>query len=156
MSTIEYLKLDDVDLTELMFTLNEDSLRSHLIDHPYFDEKSIRSWVEGKIDTDSMTGCKVRAVIIDGVLSGWCGIQPDECGFEVAIVISKKFWGSGVSIFRTLLLWAGQLGHKEVVFHLLDSRREYKSLAKKANRVRSSQLLGRRFNTYYFPVDSVG
>ena len=75
------------------------------------------------------------------------GGKPDECGFEVAIVVSKKFWGSGISIFRTLLLWAGQLGHKEVVFHLLDSRREYKLLAKKANRVRSSQLLGRRFNT---------
>lgn len=152
MSAIEYLRMEDIDLAELMFILNEDSLRSHLVSHPYFDEKSISAWVDEKVNTNSMVGCKVRAVVIGGALAGWCGIQPDKEGFELAIVISKQFWGAGVSIFKTLFHWASQLGHKEVVFHLLDSRREYKLLEKKANKVRSSQLLGRRFKTYYFQV----
>jgi len=86
-------------------------------------------------------------------LAGWCGIQPDNNGFELAIVISQRFWGCGLSIFSTLMCWAKELKHKEVLFHLLDSRREYKMLSKMANKVHSTQLLGRCFTTYYFLVD---
>ena len=153
MSNIEYLTFEQVDPEELMTVMNEDSLRAHLIHHPYFDVTSIQAWIEDKIKTDLLWGCRIRAVSIDGVLAGWCGIQPDDNGFEIAIVISQKFWGSGIHIFKTLKCWAGELGHKEVLFHLLDTRREYKALAKMATKVRSTQLLGRSFTTYYFSVD---
>lgn len=152
MPNIEYLSFKDVDPTVLMTVVNEDSLRTHLIDHPYFDATSIQSWIEDKLKTDAMPGCRVRIVSIDGELAGWCGIQPDEDGFEIAIVISQRFWGSGVTIFKTLIYWAAELGHQEVLFHLLDSRRDYKALAKMASKVHRSQLLGRNFTTYHFPV----
>ena len=152
MCKIEYLSLKAVNPNELMGVLNEDSLRAHLVHHPYFDVTSIQAWIEDKIKTDSLTGCRVRAVSIDGVLAGWCGIQPDDCGFEIAIVISQRFRGSGIQVFKTLMLWAGELGHKEVLFHLLDTRREYKALAKMATKVHRSQLLGRNFTTYHLSV----
>jgi len=153
MRDIEYLSFKQVDPKDLMDILNEDSLRTHLVDHPYFDETSIQAWIEDKIETDAVHGCRVRAVSISGTLAGWCGIQPDDNGFEIAIVISQRFWGSGVRIFKTLISWASELGHKEVIFHLLDTRREYKTLAKLATKVHHTQLLDRNFTTFYFSVE---
>ncbi len=153
MRNIEYLNFKRVDPNGLIAVVNEDSLRAHLIHHPYFDVTSIQAWIEDKIKTDAMRGCRVRVVSIDGALAGWCGIQPDDNGFEIAIVISQKFWGSGITIFKTLMCWAHELGHKEVLFHLLDSRREYKALAKMATKVHHTHLLGRCFTTYHFSVN---
>ena len=153
MCNIEFLSFKEVDPKDLMGVVNEDSLRVHLIHHPYFDITNIQAWIEDKIKTDALQGCRVRVVFIDGVLAGWCGIQPDDYGFEIAIVISQRFWGSGIVIFKTLMFWAGELGHKEVLFHLLHTRREYKALAKMAVKVHQSQRLGRNFTTYHFSVE---
>jgi len=153
MSNIEYVSFKQVDPEALMSVVNEDSLRTHLVDHPYFDATSIQAWIEEKVELDASPGCRVRVVYVDGVLAGWCGIQPDELGFEIAIVISKQFWGCGIPMFKTLISWAKELGHTEVHFHLLDSRREYKALAKIASQMRSTQLLGRSFTTYHFSVE---
>ncbi len=152
MSNIEYLSFGDVAPNDLMEIVNEDSLRAHLIDHPYFDTSSIQTWIEDKIQSDAQKGCRVRVVSINGAIAGWCGIQPDDSGFEIAIVISQRFWGSGLTIFKTLMDWASELGHKEVLFHLLDTRREYRALATMATKVKRTKLLGRNFTTYYFSV----
>lgn len=152
MSNIEFLHFEQVDPDALLAVVNQDSLRTHLIDHPYFDRVSLKAWMESKIELDSHDGCRVRAVSVDGVLAGWCGIQPDESGFELAIVISQGFWGAGISIFRSMMVWAGEMGHKEVVFHLLETRPKYRSLAKMASKVERSEQLGRSFTTYTIPV----
>ena len=152
MKSIEYLSFDKVNPDVLKDVLNEESLRTHLIEHPYFDSDSVREWIAGKIEIDSADGCRVRVISISGDIAGWCGIQPDEEGFEVAIIISRRFWGSGMRIFKTIEKWAKELGHKEILFHLLDTRREYKALAQTAIRVSKTQLLGRSFTTYYFEV----
>ena len=152
MSEIEFLSFSQVNPEDLMAVMNEDSLRTHLIDHPYFDAQSARAWIDDKVKTDSMQGCRIRVVFIGGVLAGWCGIQPDDNGFELAIVISKNFWGFGISIFKTLMCWAKELGHKEVLFHLLESRREYKALNKMSTKVDKTELAGRCFTTYHVSV----
>jgi hypothetical protein len=118
MSEFEYLRFSEVNPGDLMVAINEDSLRTHLIDHPYFDSTSIQAWMEEKIKTDAIQGCRIRVVFIDGELAGWCGVQPDNNGFELAIVISQKFWGYGIQIFKTLMCWAKELGHTEVLFRL--------------------------------------
>ncbi len=124
MSEIEFLCFNQVNPEDFMRVVNEDSLRTHLIDHPYFDANSLQAWMGDKIKTDEIQGCRIRVVYIGGALAGWCGIQPDDNGFELAIVISRKFWGFGISIFKTLMCWANELGHKEILFHLLESRPE--------------------------------
>lgn len=137
---------------DFMAVVNEDSLRTHLIDHPYFDATSLQAWMEDKIKVDAVKGRRIRAVYIGGVLAGWCGIQPDDNGFELAIVISQKFWGFGIPIFKVLMCWANELGHKEILFHLLESRPEYKALSKMATKVHKTEQLGRHFTTYHIPV----
>ena len=101
---------------------------------------------------DGLPGCRVRAVLIDGALVGWCGLQPDEEGIEIAIVIARAGWGRGLAIFNEMMGWARSMGHQEVVFHLLGTRPLYKSLARCATRVTKRTLSGHTFTTYYFSV----
>ncbi|WHI49670.1 N-acetyltransferase [Microbulbifer sp. MLAF003] len=152
MNTVEFRRLNAINQKELLAVLNEDKLRMHLIDHAYFDDNSLKHWVEAKLIVDSLPGCRVRAVCIDGKIAGWCGIQPDDHGYELAIVLSQKFWGLGISLFKVLMRWANELKHKEVLFHLLDTRPDYKVLSKIASRVIKTYQLGRSFNTYFIDV----
>jgi hypothetical protein len=152
MSEIEFLHFNQVNPEDFLGVVNEDSLRTHLIDHPYFDVASLQAWMEDKIKVDAVQGCRIRAVYIGGVLAGWCGIQPDDNGFELAIVISQKFWGFGIPIFKVLMCWANEMGHKEILFHLLESRPEYKALNRISTKVHKTEQLGRCFTSYHVPV----
>lgn len=152
MSEIEFLCFNQVNPEDFLGVVNEDSLRTHLIDHPYFDVASLQAWIEDKIKVDAVQGCRIRAVYIGGVLAGWCGIQPDDNGFELAIVISQKFWGFGIPIFKVLMCWANEIGHKEILFHLLESRPEYKALNRISTKVHKTEQLGRCFTSYHVPV----
>lgn len=156
MSTIEYSSFTLVSPEQLLIVVNEDELRTHLVNHEYFDSDTIREWMAEKIRISSLAGCRIRAVYIAGELAGWCGIQPYESGFEIAIVLSKRFWGHGIRIFKTVMRWALALGHDEIVFHLLDSRPEYKSLRKLAKKVEKTNLMDRVFTTYYISVRKSG
>jgi hypothetical protein len=62
-----------------------------------------------KLGVDARPGCRVRAIFLDGTLAGWCGIQPDDEGVELAIVLAKAGWGSGVAIFNEMMGWARSL-----------------------------------------------
>ena len=130
MNKIEYIHFSQVNPEELLEILNDTLLRKHLVAHAVFDTFSIREWMDQKNQSDSIPGCRVRAVSIDGELAGWCGIQPDDGGFEIAVVLSRRFWGSGISVFKALMHWARELGHQEIKFHLLETRPEYTFLKK--------------------------
>ncbi|MGB1091522.1 MAG: GNAT family N-acetyltransferase [Oceanobacter sp.] len=152
MSNIEYLPFDQANPADLLTILNQDSIRTHLIQHPEFDQVSLEQWMASKIELDKQPSYRVRAVYIDGDLAGWCALQPDEQGVELAIVIAQGYWGAGVKIFKTMMGWAKECGHSQVVFHLLDTRREYRSLNKLAHRVYRTEMLNRTFTTYLFPT----
>jgi len=152
MNKIEYIHFSQVNPEQLLEILNDALLRKHLVAHAVFDTTSIREWMDQKIQSDSVPGCRVRAVSIDGELAGWCGIQPDDSGFEIAIVLSQRFWGSGISVFKALMRWARELGHQDIKFHLLETRLEYTFLKRKAQAVKKTQILGRTFTTYILSV----
>ena len=153
MKNIEYREFGDISAASMASLLNEDSLRTHLIDHPYFDAETVQAWMTEKEEVDSQATCRVRAVLVGGELAGWCGIQPDEVGVELAVVISQRYWGVGVAVFKDMLSWARELGHSQIRFHLLDSRKAYRSLESMASEVIQSQMLGRTFTTYTIPVN---
>lgn len=153
MTTIDFVNFDQVNPEELLVVVNDKNVRTHLIDHESFTSSSLKEWINDKLVIDSMAGCRIRAVSIDGTLAGWCGIQPDDSGYELAIVITKEFWGRGIAIFKTLMLWAKELGHQEVIFHLLDSRPEYKALEKISTKVYKTELLDRCFTSYSISID---
>lgn len=152
MKQLSYQPLDRADTQQLLAILNKSDVRDHLIEHALFNEQSLTQWIRQKQNIDSQAQYLVQAVYVDQVLAGWCGLQPDDDGVELAIVLDPRFWGVGPRVFQQLLAWAKQCGHKEVLFHLLDSRKAYPALARRAIRRQQSQLLGRQFLTYYFAV----
>jgi len=149
---MKFIPLGEVRAEDFLPLVNDETLRKHLIDHPSFELGTVRRWMEEKMAIDALPGCRVRAVLIDGALVGWCGLQPDEEGIEIAIVIARAGWGRGLAIFNEMMGWARSMSHQEVVFHLLDTRPLYKSLARRATRVTKTTLSGHPFTTYYFSV----
>jgi len=149
---IEYLKFSEIDPVDFVTLQNKQKIREHLIQHEVFDIISINNWLKSKIEVDSTPGCRVRAIILDNQLVGWCGIQLEHGKYEVAIVIDNSFWGIGKKIFSEVMYWAKALGHKEIVIHFLDSRPKYKFLQKLAKKVYKSEFYGRSFTTYQLSV----
>lgn len=155
MSTIEYVKFEDVDPTEFIPLLNKEKLREHFVAHALFDVTLVKAWMAGKIEVDASRGCKVRAVLVNANLAGWCGIQREDGKYEIAIVIDESYWGIGVKIFHEVMAWASYFNHQTVFIHFLNTRPDYKFLRKIARNVYQSELLGSKFTTYELEVKSV-
>lgn len=152
MDKIQYIRFEDINPSDLILILNEQKVRDHLVLHPTFDSNNVNEWVKNKIDCNSKSGCRTRVITEKNNLVGWCGIQQDNDGYEIAIVLSKSCWGLGPLIFKDLLLWAKELGHIEVVIHLLETRPEYRFLKRISTRVSKTKMLNRVFTTYHIPV----
>lgn len=152
MKHIDYINLDSVNSADLLPLLNKARNRVHLIEHPLFDEESVRQWLAEKAEMDARPGCKIRIVRVDGKIAGWCGIQLEDGKYEIAIVIDDSVWGQGIKIFRDMMGWAKTLGHDTVHIHFLHTRPEYSFLKKVARRVYVSQLLGQTFTSYELEV----
>ena len=152
MSTVHYVKFDDVIPVDFLSILNSQKNRKHLIEHDIFDESSAKAWIGSKIKVDSTDGCRVRAVIYKNKLAGWCGIQLEEEKYEIAIVIDSEHWGLGNIIFKDIMHWAKELDHKYVFIHFLHTRPEYKFLNKIAINVYETEMFGDKFTTYQLAV----
>ena len=152
MSRLSYSVLAAVDPADLLPTLNKRAVRAHLIDHPRFDAATAAEWLAGKLAVDATPGCRVRAVLVDGELAGWCGIQFENGQYELAIVLDDAHWGIGPRVFREMMGWARELGHETVCIHFLHTRPAYRFLRKMARRVHESEWLGSRFTTYELAV----
>lgn len=111
------------------------------------------AWLETKIAIDNSPGCRVRAILVDNQLAGWCGIQPDGDRHELAVVLDDAHWGLGRRLFGEMMGWARELGHAAVLIHLLHTRPEYRFLQKIAKNSYKNELLGNQFTTYELAVE---
>lgn len=156
MSDIEYLGFDALEPKAFLALLNRAKVRRHLVKHQQFDEPAAAEWVAQKLSIDSMPGCRLRVVSLDGELAGWCGIQPDADGFELAVVLDEGYWGIGLKVYKTMMSWAQAFGHDFVNIHLLSSRPEYRFLQKMAASVTRSEWQGEAFVSYRIAVPQAG
>jgi len=152
MNTIEYTKFSNVNPNDFIPLLNKQKIREHLIEHELFNTDSVTEWIKSKIKVDAIHGCRVRAIIVNNQLIGWCGIQLENEKYEIAIVIDDKFWGLGKNVFYDIMGWAKALGHEEILIHFLHTRPEYKFLRKISTKMYESELFGSKFTTYQLAV----
>ena len=99
MSNIRYINLTEVEPELLLPILNKPSTRTHLMPHDEFGLASVTSWVDSKSEVDAQKGCRVRAILVEGNLAGWCGIQLEQGKYELAIVLEDNYWGIGKNVF---------------------------------------------------------
>ncbi|WP_300358803.1 hypothetical protein [uncultured Pseudoalteromonas sp.] len=154
MTKIEYTNLQDLDQDELLSILNKDKIREHLVLHEQFNEMSLAEWVSNKLSVDSAERCKVRGIRLNGAVAGWCGIQFENESYELAVVLNEAYWGIGTTVFKDMMVWASELGHRLVVLHLFNTRPEYKFLTKMASRVYESTMFGQKYTSYELRVPS--
>ena len=152
MSTVEYLEFNKIDKNEFLPLLNSKRIRKHLIEHDLFTIETLTTWMHSKLEVDATSCCKVRGIVFDGELAGWCGIQLEDNKYELAIIIDDKFWGLGKKVFKDMMCWAKELEHKVVYIHFLHTRPEYMFLKKMANNVYKTELFDSTFTTYQLPV----
>jgi hypothetical protein len=152
MNNLNYVRLDEINPNNFIVLLNKQKIREHLIEHELFIIDTVELWIKNKIKVDSIHGCKVRAIIYNNHLAGWCGIQPENEKYEIAIVIDDKFWGIGKTVFQEIMRWAKAFDHDELFIHFHHTRPEYKFLRKISKKVYQSELLGSKFTTYQLDV----
>ena len=153
LNRLEYVKFNEVNINDFKNLLNKPKVREHLIKHQLFDLDTVNSWVEEKIEVNSLQGCRVRAIYLNNALAGWCGIQLEQGKYEIAIVLDDKFWGIGKSVFADMMGWAREFGHDEVYIHFLHTRPEYRFLRKMSKKVYETELLGKKFTSYQLAVN---
>ena len=112
MKTIEYISLQDIDRQALLTILNKETLRKHLVAHNAFDDALLDEWIAGKVSVDATEGCRVRGILIDGAVAGWCGIQFENQAYELAIVLDEACWGAGVSVFKDMMAFTSLELHR--------------------------------------------
>lgn len=148
----KYVRLEEIQEHDLKTLLNKRRVREHLVEHNLFDTNSIKSWIDDKCAIDSRPGCRVRAIVSNATVVGWCGIQLESGKYEVAIVLDEGSWGIGRRIFGDIMRWAKEFGHDEVFIHFLDTRPEYKFLRKISKNVFETEMYDRKFTTYQLSV----
>jgi len=153
MNSIAYVKFNEINYVQFMSLLNKQKIRKHLMEHNTFDEKTTKEWIESKIKVNSSHGCRVRAILIENRLAGWCGIQLEDGKYEIAIVIDEDYWGLGNQIFKDIMGWAKDFGHKIIYIHFLHTRPEYQFLSKISRNVYKSEMFGNMFTTYELAVN---
>jgi len=75
---------------DIVILLNKNKAREHLIEHDLLDIDSVKLFIKNKTIIDSHRGCKVRAIISNNHLVGWCGIPLQNDQYEIAIAPGAK------------------------------------------------------------------
>ena len=154
MKKIEHVDFQDLNRSEFLDNLNQEKVWEHLVFHEKFDEVTLEEWIASKVSVNLTGGCKIKGIKVDGAISGWCGIQFENGGYELAIVLDPLFWGIGVGVFKEVMRWVSELGHSEVVLHLFNTRSEYRFLKKMASRVYESTIFGQKYTSYLLRVST--
>lgn len=150
---LTFSALDTPAHKEWLNLLNSESVRKHLLKHPIFDEGTLKDWLQDKIAQDRKPGCRLRAVQLEGKLAGWCGIQKESGGYEVALVLSPKYWGRGREILEVIVSWAREMGHQQLLAHLPQTRPQAKALARLfGDPIGVNTIQNHRFNTYRIEI----
>lgn len=146
---LTYHAFDASPAEEWIDLLNSDLVRKHLIQHPQFTTETLKIWLQSKIKEDLEPGCRIRAIHSDGKLVGWCGIQFESSNYELALVLSPKYWGHGREAVNQVIKWAQELGHKQLLAHLPQTRPQTKALERLFGQpIGASNIQGHVFNTY--------
>lgn len=150
---LTYHTFDTSPSEEWIELLNSDLVRKHLIQHPKFVAETLEIWLQSKIREDQGPGCRIRAIHSDGKLVGWCGIQIESGNYELALVLAPEYWGRGREVINQVIKWAQELGHKQLLAHLPQTRSQTKALERLFGRpIGISKIKGHVFNTYRIAI----
>jgi ribosomal protein S18 acetylase RimI-like enzyme len=86
---------------------------------PCFDSDSYDHFIAEKKSIWEKHGFGPCAYFIKNNFIGWAGLQPDDDGYELALVVSPAYWGQGKHIYHDLIQEAFTKHHLDSVTILL-------------------------------------
>lgn len=110
----------------------------------------LRGWVAEKEAITQQHGFGPQAILLDGHFAGWGGIEPDDAGASISLVLFPAFWGRGHQVLDVLLEEAfGGLGLPYVLVEFPPSRTRIRGLLRLGFReVGERTIVGERFIVY--------
>jgi ribosomal-protein-alanine N-acetyltransferase len=116
----------------------------------------LRDWVAGKEAITQQHGFGPQAILIDGNFAGWGGIEPDDAGASISLVLFPAYWGRGRQILDVLLEEAFErLGLPYVLVEFPPSRTRVRGLLHLGFRqVGDRTIGGERFVVYRLDAPS--
>ena len=152
-SMLTYHEFYTSSTEEWVELLNLDMVRKHLIKHPMFTTESVKVWLQSKIKMNQERSCILREIRNEGKLIGWCGIQIESGDYELALVLSPKYWGHGRDAINQLKIWAQELGHNQLLMHIPQTRPQKKALERLFGKpIKVSNIKDSIFNTYRIEI----
>lgn len=133
MTRFELLPLNEVSIDALWDLLRDERIAKHM---PLHDASISREWVENwvtsKMSQWSLPAAGPWVILIDDIVVGWGGYQPDDDKVELALVLAPNAWGIGLNVVAEInRRWDGVGDLRPRVMYLPKSRR--------------SQLIAQRF-----------
>jgi RimJ/RimL family protein N-acetyltransferase len=155
---ITFAPLSSIDLEKLR-ALNTDPqvlLHMPLAGPEPMNPDEVRDWVAEKEAITQQHGFGPQAILLDGDFAGWGGIEPDDAGASVSLVLSPAFWGHGRQILDVLLKEAFErLGLPYVIVEFPPTRTRVRGLQRLGFReVGDRRIEGERFVVYRLDAPS--
>jgi ribosomal-protein-alanine N-acetyltransferase len=149
---ISFAPLSSIGLEELRALTSDRQVVLHmpLAGPEPMSPDELRDWVAGKEAITREHGFGPQAILLDGELGGWGGIEPDEAGASISLVLSPAFWGHGRQILDVLLEEAfGRLALPYVLVEFPPTRTKVRGLLRLGFReVGGRTIEGERFVVY--------
>ena len=155
---IAFTPLSSIDPEQLRALLTDPQVIRHmpLADPEPMTPDELRDWVAGKEAIRQQHGFGPQAILLDGDFAGWGGIEPDDAGASISLVLFPAFWGRGRQILDVLLEEAfRRLGLPYVLVEFPPSRTRVRGLLHLGFReVGDSTIEGERFVVYRLDAPS--
>jgi ribosomal-protein-alanine N-acetyltransferase len=151
-STIAFTPLSLIDPQALQALFTDPRVIRHmpLADPEPMSLDELRDWVAGKEAITQQHGFGPQAILLDDYFAGSGGIEPDDAGASISLVLLPAFWGHGRQILDVLLEKAfGRLGLPYVLVEFPPTRTRVRGLLHLGFReVGDRTIEGERFVVY--------
>lgn len=112
MAAIDYDKITFTRLTKIppaaiITLMNDPAVRRHLpLAQDGFGDVECDRFVATKERMWEEKGFGPWAFVLDDEFIGWGGLQPEGDDVDVGLVLSRKYWGAGLALYRRILAYA--------------------------------------------------
>lgn len=131
MTDIQFARLVDVPVTDILELLNEPRNRRHMPLAEPFSETTAADWVRQKDAQWEQHGYGPWAIVISGKFAGWGGFQLEDYGADFALVLFPRYWGRGSDVtLAALQRGFEELGLEEVFIALPYTRNPGRAVAR--------------------------
>lgn len=101
---VTFERLTEISPDLIIALMNDPAVRRHLpLARGDFGPSACQSFVTAKERMWEERGFGPWAFVLDGEFIGWGGLQPEGDDVDVGLVLSRKHWGAGPVLFRSIL-----------------------------------------------------